>query len=183
MALARGNPPLQIKGAAPVSVNLMIDSRGWGAYVASMAREREDSPIDNWAVLRSFLTTGWEAMARQSGALRRARDFPDAQSLLRVLLLHVGEGCSLAETAARARQLGVTVSAVAVFKRLRASEQWLRWLAEQLRGQQRLPLPAQGRVVRLVDGTAVSPSLAARARIGAYITLSIWPICSAITLN
>lgn len=121
-----------------------------------MARKGDESPIDNWAVLRSFLPAGWEAMARQSGALRRARDFPDAESLLRVLLLHVGEGCSLVETAVRARQLGITVSAVAVFKRLRASEQWLRWLAEQLRGPQRLALPSQGRVVRLVDGTSVS---------------------------
>jgi hypothetical protein len=65
-----------------------------------MVRERKNSPIDNWAVLRSFLPAGW-----QGGALRRARDFPDAESLLRVLMLHVGEGCSLAETAVRARQL------------------------------------------------------------------------------
>ena len=120
-----------------------------------MRLKPEVSRIDNWAVLRSFLPTGWEAMARDSGALRRARDFPDAESLLRVLLLHVGEGCSLVETSVRARELGVTVSPVAVFKRLRASEQWLRWLAEQLRGRQRLALPAQGRVVRLVDGTSV----------------------------
>src|SRR6266851_4832582 len=109
-----------------------------------MTLEVEDSPIDNWDVLRSFLPAGWQTMARESGALRRARDFPDAESLLRVLLLHVGEGCSLAETAVRARHLGITVSPVAVFKRLRASEQWLRWLAEQ------------GRPVRIVDGTSVS---------------------------
>ncbi len=126
-----------------------------GVYAVSMAREREESAIDNWSVLRSFLPAGWEEMARQSGALRRARDFRDAESLLRVLLLHVGEGYSLVETAVRARQLGIRVSAVAVFKRLRASEQWLRWLAEQLRGQWRLALPSQGRVVRLVDGTSV----------------------------
>ncbi len=121
-----------------------------------MTLEVEDSPIDNWDVLRSFLPAGWQTMARESGALRRARDFPDAESLLRVLLLHVGEGCSLAETAVRARHLGITVSPVAVFKRLRASEQWLRWLAEQLRGQQQVALPSQGRPVRIVDGTSVS---------------------------
>lgn len=121
-----------------------------------MALQPELSGVDNWAVLRSFLPAGWEAMARGSGALRRARDFRDAESLLRVLLLHVGEGCSLAETAVRARQLGVRVSPVAVFKRLRASEQWLRWLAEQLRGRPQAALPSQGRVVRLVDGTSVS---------------------------
>lgn len=121
-----------------------------------MTRESEGSAIDHWDVLRSFLPAGWEAMARESGALRRARDFPSAEGLLRVLLLHLGEGCSLAETAVRARHLGITVSPVAVFKRLRASEQWLRWLAEQLRGQQPVALPAQGRPLRVVDGTSVS---------------------------
>ena len=77
---------------------------------------------ENWSVLRTFLPTGWQAMARSTGALRRARDIPDAESLLRVLLMHVVVGYSLAETAARASQLRMKLSAVAVFKRLRASE-------------------------------------------------------------
>jgi len=54
-----------------------------------------------------IFAVGWEEMARQSGALRRARDFRDAEGLLRVLLLHIGNGCSLAETAVRARHLGL----------------------------------------------------------------------------
>ena len=112
--------------------------------------------LDNWAILRTFLPPGWEEMARRSGALRRVRDFPNAEVLLRVLLLHVANGCSLAETATRARELGIEVSAVAVFKRLRASEQWLRWLAEQVRSGQRPALESQGRPVRAVDGTSVS---------------------------
>jgi hypothetical protein len=44
----------------------------------------------------------------------------------------------------------------AVFKRLRASEEWLRWLAEQQRGAQRLAVESQGRPVRAVDATTVS---------------------------
>lgn len=48
------------------------------------------------------------------------------------------------------------LSAVAVFKRLRASEEWLRWLAEQLRGRQPLAIESQGRPVRAVDATTVS---------------------------
>jgi hypothetical protein len=121
-----------------------------------MALPPEDLTLENWEVLRSFLPAGWEEMARNSGALRRARDFPDAESLLRVLLLHIGNGCSLTETAVRARSLGIIVSPVAVFNRLRASEEWLRWLAAQLRGQQRLALETHGRPVRAVDGTSVS---------------------------
>ncbi len=95
-------------------------------------------------------------MARRTGALRRARDIPNAESLLRLLLMHVVNGYSLAETAARASQLGMQLSAVALFKRLRASEEWLRWLAEQQRGRQPLAVESQGRPVRLVDATTVS---------------------------
>jgi len=95
-------------------------------------------------------------MARQSGALQRARGVPDAASLLRLLLLHVANSCSLAETSVRARQLQMQVSPVALFKRLKASEEWLRWLAEQERGWKRPALQSQGRPVRAVDGTSVS---------------------------
>lgn len=112
--------------------------------------------FENWDILRTFLPPGWENMAQSSGALRRARDFPNAESLLRVLLVHIASGCSLAETAVRARQLGLEVSSVAVFKRLKSSEEWLRWLAQQIRGQQRVPLENQGRPVRAVDATSVS---------------------------
>lgn len=121
-----------------------------------MPPSREVLAIDDWSVLCTFLPQGWIEMARTTGALRRARDIPDAQSLLRVLLLHVANGYSLAETAVRARQMGVEVSAVAIFKRLRASEEWLRWLAEQERGDQRLRMESQGRPVRAVDATTVS---------------------------
>jgi hypothetical protein len=95
-------------------------------------------------------------MARQSGALRRARDFPNAELLLRVLFDSRGGGLLAGETAVRARALGVDVSAVAVFKRLRAAEEWLRWLAEQVRGRGRVILESQGRPVRAVDGTSIS---------------------------
>lgn len=112
--------------------------------------------MQDWSILCTFLPPGWAEMARTTGALRRARDFPDAESLLRVLLLHVANGYSLAETAVRARQLGVNVSAVAIFKRLQASEEWLRWLAEQERSEQRVRMESQGRPVRVVDATTVS---------------------------
>ena len=111
---------------------------------------------ENWPILCTFLPKGWEEMARRTGALRRARDIPNAESLLRLLLMHVVNGYSLAETAARAGQLGMRLSAVALFKRLRASEEWLRWLAEQQRGRRFVAVESQGRPVRLVDATTVS---------------------------
>ena len=121
-----------------------------------MATTVESLATENWPVICTFLPKGWKEMARSTGALRRARDIPDAESLLRLLLLHVANGYSLAETAARASELGMELSAVAVFKRLRASEEWLRWLAEQQRGRQQLAVESQGRPVRAVDATTVS---------------------------
>ena len=121
-----------------------------------MATTEESLGSENWPILRTFLPKGWEEMARSTGALRRARDIPDAESLLRLLLMHVVNGYSLAETAVRAGQLGMELSAVALYKRLRASEEWLRWLAEQQRGRQPLAFESQGRPVRLVDATTVS---------------------------
>jgi len=116
----------------------------------------EPQVLENWSILCTFLPKGWEEMVRSSGALRRARDIPDAESLLRLLLMHVANGYSLAETAVRARQLGMELSPVAVYKRLRASEEWLRWLCEQARGTQPIVVESQGRPVRAVDATTVS---------------------------
>jgi hypothetical protein len=121
-----------------------------------MPSVKDDVSGADWTILSTFLPLGWAEMARTTGALRRARDFPDAETLLRILLLHVAHGYSLAETAVRARQLGVNVSPVAIFKRLRASEEWLRWLAEQVRGARRVRMESQGRPVRAVDATTVS---------------------------
>lgn len=111
---------------------------------------------ENWRIIERFLPTDWVDQARHCGALRRARGIPDAEHLLRLLLIHVAMGCSLQETAVRARQLGLRVSAVAVFKRLQAAEGWLRWLAEQLWGTRRLPLASRQRPLRAVDATTVS---------------------------
>jgi hypothetical protein len=112
---------------------------------------------ENWEVVRSFLPPGWEEQARLSGALQRTRGVDGAEPLLRILLLHLAAGCSLAETAVRARLAGLgQLSAVAVFKRLRAAGPWLRWLAQQVRGNVELPLASIDRRVRAVDATSVS---------------------------
>ncbi len=113
--------------------------------------------LENWEVLSSFLPPMWAEQARLCGAMRRARYISEPAILLRILLLHLGAGCSLAETAARAQAAGLArISAVGVFKRLRAAEPWLRWLAQQMRGPAELPLATVGRRLRAVDATAVS---------------------------
>src|ERR1022692_1297525 len=144
------------QGVRPISVNLIIDFHSKVLLCWGMTTAEESLGSENWSILRTFLPKGWKEMARSTGALRRARDIPDAESLLRLLLMHVVNGYSLAETAVRARELGMELSAVAVFKRLRASEEWLRWLAEQQRGRQPVAVESQGRPVRVVDATTVS---------------------------
>ena len=119
--------------------------------------KRHFSELENWEILCSFLPPEWAEQARRLGAMRRARYISDPGTVLRILLLHLAAGCSLAETAARASASGwAQISAVGVFKRLRAAEPWLRWLAQQMRGAADLPLAVAGRRLRAVDATAVS---------------------------
>src|SRR3990170_514809 len=115
---------------------------------------------DDLEVLCSFLPAGWQEQARRTGALIRCRKFRDAEVLLRTLLIHLADGCSLRETAVRARQGGLaTVSDVALLKRLKVAGEWLRWLAVQLMvGLVPSPmsrLPGAGQRIRIIDGSTV----------------------------
>lgn len=67
------------------------------------------------------------------------RQDKSAGDLLRTLLIHVGCGCSLRETAVRARQANLAqLSDVAILKRLRKSKGWLRQLSTRL-FEERIP--------------------------------------------
>lgn len=112
--------------------------------------------LDDWEMVRQFLPPSWKDAARELGALRRARRIRDVDVLLRVLMVHLVDGCSLKETVLRVRQAGwCSISSVALFKRLRVSEQWLRWLAEQLWHRQSTVITKAGYRVRVVDATTV----------------------------
>jgi hypothetical protein len=113
--------------------------------------------LDDWQVVGQLLPTGWQEAARTLGALRRTRGIKSADLLLRVLLIHLAEGCSLKETALRARQAGwCSLSGVSLFKRLRASGEWLRWMSEQLwRGRVGPGIKLAGWRVRAIDATTV----------------------------
>lgn len=112
--------------------------------------------VDDWQVVCQFLPSGWQEAARTHGALRRARGIPSAAILLRVLLVHLVDGCSLHETALRADQAGwCSISSVAIFKRLRASERWLRWMAQRLWRSFPQSRAAASHRIRVVDATTV----------------------------
>ncbi|NIP32537.1 IS4/IS5 family transposase, partial [Candidatus Saccharibacteria bacterium] len=93
----------------------------------------EQKIIDNWEFLSTFFPPDWEDKARQLKALTRMRNLKSPGDLLRLLLIHLGDGCSMREASARAKQGGLPhISAVALFKRLRSSSEWLRWMCLEL---------------------------------------------------
>ena len=120
---------------------------------------------EDWRILESLLPARWMEMARELGAFQRARGIADARALLRVMLIHLAEGCGLRETAARAGLAGIAqVSDVALLKRLRSCGPWFEWLVQGLRGAPELRdvLPDDGaqrllgqRRLRVVDGSVV----------------------------
>ena len=116
---------------------------------------------EEWEVLARFFPPGWRELARETGAMRRARGAitsPDV--LLQVLLLHVATGVSLKQAVARAHvQRLDSLTDVALLKRLRSSEGWLRELARRMFTASRFaslaaPPPA-GYQLRAVDATTV----------------------------
>lgn len=115
---------------------------------------------EEWQLITGFLPENWRKTARSCGALTRARNVSDADTLLRLILLHTATGLSLRQTVARAQVAGLaTISDVALLKRLRGAESWLCHLNQQL-AQSQLKAATRwarlaGRVLRVVDATAV----------------------------
>jgi hypothetical protein len=116
-------------------------------------------PLDeDWKLLLDLLPSNWEQQAVLSGASERLRGFTSTSNLLRTLLLHVGKGYSLQETAVRAKAAGIAqVSDVALMKRLRNAEEWLHRLCVELLQESGWEMPAEvrGYNVRALDGTLV----------------------------
>lgn len=111
---------------------------------------------EDWRKLLTLLPVGWEAKAKELGALKFGRRFTP-ETLLRTLLLYLSTDCSMLETAARA---DVELSDVGLLKRINKSGNWLGWITEQLIEQTPLPAMAcpvlQGRRLLAVDGSVVA---------------------------
>jgi len=113
---------------------------------------------EDWSLLLSLFPAAWEELGRKTGAITRLRGFDSIANVLRTLLMHVGTGWSLRETAVRAKLAGIAeVSDVTLLNRLRQSENWLRELCQQLWKDNGVDLtPAiAGYPVRVVDGSIV----------------------------
>jgi Transposase DDE domain len=117
-----------------------------------------DDIARNWEILVGLLPEDWRQQAKSSGAVARLRGFATVESLLRCLLLHVGCGYSLRETAVRAGVTGLAqVSDVTLLNRLRQAEGWLQQMCVALlrEGGISLEQGLAGRVLRVLDGTHV----------------------------
>ena len=49
----------------------------------------------DWKRIQSLLPYGWREKAKELGAVKRLRNFKDSDTLLRILLIHFIDGCSL----------------------------------------------------------------------------------------
>jgi len=122
--------------------------------------ERDLNVAEDFIYLTSFLPSGWQAKAKELGALRRCKKVPNAETLLRVLLIHLGEGLSFRETSVIVRQGNlVDLSDVAIMDRLAMSGEWFRWMNTEMMkkwvGRQPETVFGSGWKVRLVDGTRI----------------------------
>jgi hypothetical protein len=112
---------------------------------------------DEWKIVESLLPAGWSDAARAAKAFRRARYTLEPSTLLRLILFHAVGGGGLRQTVAQAKAAGISsMSAVALFKRLKTSAPWLRWMAAALcRELLERPLLADGLRPRAIDATHV----------------------------
>ncbi|MCY4598014.1 MAG: transposase [Bryobacterales bacterium] len=112
---------------------------------------------EDWRLLVSFLPADWRALAAETGALKGLRKDKSEETLLRVLLLYLGSEHSLREAAAQAKDSKLAdLSAVALWKRLKKSKEWLRALCIDLLRERGVDLSkTSGFQVRAVDTATV----------------------------
>lgn len=119
---------------------------------------------EDWQTLCRFLPGQWRQKAFELGACQRLRGVGSIDVLLRILLLHLGDGLSLKQTCNIARQAGwTTISDVSLLNRLRQSSEWLRWFCRELVTQHHparihlgRPDWLKNRRVKSIDATVVS---------------------------
>jgi hypothetical protein len=112
---------------------------------------------EDWDLLVSFFPDQWKDLAEQTGALKGLRQDKSVESYLRILLMHLGCGFSMRETAVRAKLAELAdLSDVALLKRLRKSKDWLHQLCCALFEERRIQSQAPpGARLRLIDATIV----------------------------
>jgi len=109
-----------------------------------------------WPYVLTLLPPDLEESARESEALVRCRNVPDAAALMRMALAYAVSDLSLKDVAAWANALGLAqLTGPGLFYRLREAEAWLqRVLAQTLQKQVEARVESQLRL-RVVDATVI----------------------------
>jgi hypothetical protein len=103
-----------------------------------------------------LLPSDLEESARNTNALRRCRNVPDAAALIRMALAYAVSDLSLKGVAAWASALDVAqISGPGLFYRLREAEGWLEQVLGRVLADQ-VPQAAGGWPVRVVDATLIN---------------------------
>jgi Transposase DDE domain len=109
-----------------------------------------------WEYVRTLLPADLEESARQTNALLRCRNVPDAAALMRMALAYAVSDLSLKDVAAWASTLDVAeISGPGLFYRLREAEAWLERVLAQILAQE-VPQSIGGWPVRVVDATVIN---------------------------
>lgn len=112
----------------------------------------------DWELVKRQLPAGWEAAAREAGAIRLERGpLADPELLLRVILGRAASDKPHRDVAEHAKQSGlVDVSNVALHKREKNCGDWLQWIADAMLADTMSELPEEALRLRLIDATCAS---------------------------
>jgi len=116
----------------------------------------------DWRVLAKFFPRGWRVKGNDLGLLKRKRNIKSTSILLRIFLIHLADGCSLRDTAVRAKEGRLAdISAVALQKKLNKElADWFRWMSLELLKTKGLDLTPpdwlEGYRVKSVDASVIT---------------------------
>jgi hypothetical protein len=136
---------------------------------------------DFYKQILHILPSGWDQKVKELGALQRGREIKTAGELLRMILIYLTEGKSFAGTSALLKLSSqIRMSKVAVFKRMRNSAQWLRWLCENIYQNAGLlaqkPRWLRKKTVVLVDATQTVKSGAQKQKYLLHYSLELFTL-------
>jgi len=115
----------------------------------------------NWENIQGYLPSGWEAAAKECGALQRGRNVSNAGDLLAVIMTYITEIGSHQGTSSLLRlTAGISLNKNAVRYRLQKSWPWLRWMSEAPCREEGFTMPRPDwlakRRVLLVDASDIA---------------------------
>jgi hypothetical protein len=109
-----------------------------------------------WDDLLSYLPADWELKAYELKVMKGARQDKNLSNTLRTLFMHLGVGCSLKESALRAKLAGLcNISSVALYGRLKKFGPLFQYLCAEFFEENRTAALTDSTRIRLIDATDI----------------------------